>query len=111
MKYGVYLIEDGGTGTRSMPFYAESDLVAKRQFVATLRTLPPSVRGDFRVDRIASYDDYSLMFDSDSAREYAPIFTGADADIAKMIEMDAPFYQRGNIDRAPVSVSGGDDHE
>ena len=32
MKYGVYVIEDGGTGTRSMPFYAESDLVAKRQF-------------------------------------------------------------------------------
>ena len=32
-------------------------------------------------------------------------------DIMKIIEIDAPFYQRGNIDRAPVSVSGGDDHE
>ena len=112
MKYGVYVIEDGGTGTRSMPFYAESDLVAKRQFSATLRTLPPSVRGDFRVDRIASYDDYSLMFDYDDAREsVGSICTGSDDDISKMIEMDAPFYQRGNIDRAPVSVSGGDDHE
>ena len=60
MKYGVYVIEDGGTGTRSMPFFAESNVVAKRQFVAMLRTLPPSVRGDFTVDFIASYDDYTL---------------------------------------------------
>ena len=65
MKYGVYIIEDCGTGTRSMPFYAESDLVAKRQFAATLRTLPPSVRGDFKVDCIACYDDFTLEFASD----------------------------------------------
>ena len=108
MKYGVYVIEDGGTGTRSMPFFAESDLVAKRQFGATLRTLPPSVRADFKVDRIASYDDYTL--DSGDRMKH-PVCTGSDADITKMIEMDAPFYQRGNIDRAPVSVPGGDDHE
>ena len=70
------------------------------------------MRGDFRVDRIASYDDYSLMFDYDDAREsVGSICTGSDDDISKMIEMDAPFYQRGNIDRALVSVSGGDDHE
>ena len=37
MKYGVYVIEDGGTGTRSMPFFAESNVVAKRQFAAMLR--------------------------------------------------------------------------
>ena len=109
MKYGVYVIEDAGTGTRCMPFYAESDLVAKRQFGATLRTLPPSVRGDFKVDRIAVYDDFTLEFAYDRLEH--PVFKGSDADIAKMIEMDAPFYQRGNIDRAPVSVSGGDDHE
>ena len=36
---------------------------------------------------------------------------GNDEDISNMIAMDAPFYQRGNIDRAPVSVPGGDDHE
>ena len=84
MKYGVYIIQDCGTGTKSMPFFAESDLVAKRQFGATLRTLPPSVRGDFTVDRIASYDDYSLMFDYDDARESAgSICTGSDDDISK----------------------------
>ena len=109
MKYGVYVIEDGGTGTRSMPSFAESNLVAKRQFGATLRTLPPSVRGDFKVDFIASYDDYTLEFVCD--RMEHSVCKGSDADITKMIEMDAPFYQRGNIDRAPVSVPGGDDHE
>ena len=41
MKYGVYVIQDCGTGTKSMPFFAESDIVAKRQFSATLRTLVP----------------------------------------------------------------------
>ena len=109
MKYGVYVIEDSGTGTRSMPFYAESDLVAKRQFAATLRTLPPSVRGDFQVSRFSTYDDFTLKFDDYESA--ITLFTGADDDISKMIAMDAPFYQRGNIDRAPVSVSGGDDHE
>ena len=109
MKYGVYVIADGGTGTRSMPFFAESDLVAKRQFGATLRTLPPSVRADFTVDRIAVYDDFTFEFAYDRLEH--PVCVGFDADIVKMIEMDAPFYQRGNIDRAPVSVSGGDDHE
>ena len=84
-----------------MPFFAELDLVAKRQFGATLRTLPPSVRGDFRVDRVAVYDDFSLEFAYD--RQEYPVCTGSDADIVKMIEMDASFYQRGNIDRAPVS--------
>ena len=109
MKYGVYIIEDCGTGTRSMPFYAESDLVAKRQFAATLRTLPPSVRGDFKVVCIACYDDFTLEFASD--RRQDSVCSGADDDISKIVAMDAPFYQRGNIDRAPVSVSGGVDHE
>ena len=61
MKYGVYVIEDAGTGTRSMPFFAESDIVAKRQFASILRTLPPSVRGDFKVSRFATYDDFEMM--------------------------------------------------
>ena len=74
MKYGVYVIEDGGTGTRSMPFFAESNVVAKRQFAAMLRTLPPSVRGDFTVDFIASYDDYTLEFVCD--RMDHPVFKG-----------------------------------
>ena len=103
MNYGVYIIHDSGTGTKSMPFFAESDLVAKRQFAATLRTLPPSVRGDFEVDCIACYDDFTLGFASE--RRQDSVCTGSDADIMKMIEMDAPFYQRGNIDRAPVSTS------
>ena len=54
-------------------------------------------------DLFPSHDKFDCRQDS--------VCTGSDADIMKMIEMDAPFYQRGNIDRAPVSVSGGDDHE
>ena len=50
MRYGVYIIQDCGTGTKSMPFFAESDIVAKRQFAATLRSLPPSYR-DWETDR------------------------------------------------------------
>ena len=109
MKYGVYVIEDSGTGTRSMPFYAESDIVAKRQFASTLRTLPPSVRADFQVSRFSTYDDIMLKYDDYESS--VVLFDGGDDDIKRMIDMDAPFYQRGNIDRAPVSVSGGDDHE
>ena len=52
---------------------------------------------------IACYDDFTLEFASD--RRQDSVCTGSDADIMKMIEMDAPFYQRGNIDRAPVSTS------
>ena len=59
MKYGVYIIQDCGTGTKSMPFFAESDIVAKRQFAAMLRTLPPSVRSDFSVFMLADYDDFT----------------------------------------------------
>ena len=99
----MYVIQDGGTGTRSMPFYAESDLVAKRQFAATLRTLPPSVRADFQVSRFSTYDDFMLKYDDYESS--VVLFNGGDDDIMKMIEMDAPFYLRGNIDRAPVSTS------
>ena len=110
MKYGVYIIQDCGTGTKSMPFFAESDIVAKRQFAATLRTLPPSVRSDFSVFMLADYDDFTGKF-CENKRGDVHVCNGVDDDISKMIAMDAPFYQRGNIDRAPVSVSGGDDHE
>ena len=108
MKYGVYIIQDCGTGTKSMPFFAESDIVAKRQFAATLRALPPSVRPDFTVYMLADYDDFIGEF---AENKRGDVSNGADDDISKIVAMDAPFYQRGNIDRAPVSVSGGDDHE
>ena len=110
MRYGVYIIQDSGTGTKSMPFFAESDIVAKRQFAATLRTLPPSVRSDFSVFVLADYDDFTGEF-CENKRGDVHVCNGADDDISKIVAMDAPFYQRGNIDRAPVSVSGGVDHE
>ena len=61
------------------------------------------MRDDFSVERIASYDDFTLEFEFD--RSEHSICAGSDDDIKRMIEMDAPFYQRGNIDRAPVSTS------
>ena len=61
------------------------------------------------MSRLSTYDDFTLKFDDYESA--ITVFTGADDDIVRMIEMDAPFYQRGNIDRAPVSVPGGDDHE
>ena len=110
MKYGVYIIEDGGTGTRSMPFLCRSPILSLSGSLPQLfgRFRRPFV-GDFKVDCIACYDDFTLEFSSD--RRQDSVCTGSDVDIMKMIEIDAPFYQRGNIDRAPVSVSGGDDHE
>ena len=102
MKYGVYVIQDCGTGTKSMPFFAESDIVAKRQFAATLRTLPPSVRSDFSVFMLADYDDFTGEF-VENKRGDIHVCNGADDDISKIMAMDASFYQRGNIDRAPVS--------
>ena len=102
MKYGVYIIQDSGTGTKSMPFFAESDIVAKRQFAATLRTLPPSVRSDFSVFMLADYDDFTGEF---CENKRGDVCNGVDDDISKIVAMDAPFYQRGNIDRAPVSTS------
>ena len=104
MKYGVYVIQDCGAGTKSMPFFAESDIVAKRQFAATLRTLPPSVRSDFSVFMLADYDDFTGEF-CENKRGGVHVCTGVDDDISKIMAMDAPFYQRGNIDRAPVSTS------
>ena len=95
MKYGVYVIEDSGTGTRSMPFYAESDIVAKRQFASTLRTLPPSVRADFQVSRFSTYDDFTGEF-CENKRGDVHVCNGADDDILKIVAMDAPFYQRKN---------------
>ena len=41
------------------------------------------------------YDDYESS---------VVLFDGGDDDIKRMIEMDVPFYQRGNIDRAPVNT-------
>ena len=83
-------------------FFVQNDVVARRQFAATLRTLPPSCRADFELMQVAVYDDITLET-SDYPREY-PTAKGSDDDIKRMIELDSPFYARGNIDSAPVST-------
>ena len=102
MKYGMYVIRDAGSESCSLPFFVQNDFVARRQFAATLRTLPPSCRADFELMQVAVYDDITLET-SDYPREY-PTAKGSDDDIKRMIELDSSFYARGNIDSAPVST-------
>ena len=54
-----------------------------------------------------SHDRYDFTLKFDDYESAITVFTGADDDIVRMIEMDASFYQRGNIDRAPVSKPEG----
>ena len=102
MIYRIYVIRDNGSEETCLPFFVQNDIVAKRQFAATLRTLPPSCRSDFQLEFIGMYDTEICEL-RDSA-ECEVISTGADDDIVKMMDSDAPFYVRGNIDRAPVSA-------
>ena len=78
-----------------------NSVIATRQFASTLRTLPPSCRGDFALEHIGTYDHKNQEL-SDGSCELISI--GSDDDIKRMIELDTPFYARGNIDSAPVST-------
>ena len=60
------------------------------------------MRSDFSVFMLADYDDFTGEF-VENKRGDIHVCNGADDDISKIMAMDASFYQRGNIDRAPVS--------
>ena len=85
-----------------MPFFAPTSVVAVRQFCASLRTLPPSCRGDFELLSIASYDHSN--YEVTDAFSATSIAVGSDEQVVKMIEQDLPFYAKGQIDRLPVNV-------
>ena len=103
MIYGVYVIRDNGSGDCSLPFFVQNSVIARRQFASTLRTLPPSCRGDFALEHIGTYDNQNQELSDGFSCELISI--GSDDDIKRMIELDTPFYARGNIDSAPVSMS------
>ena len=102
MFYGVYVIRDTGSEECCLPFFVQTDVVAKRQFVGTLRTLPPSCRSDFQLEKIGEYDSQNQELNDNGSCQILSI--GSDDDIKKMMELDIPFYARGGIDRAPVSA-------
>lgn len=100
-KFGVYVIRDNGSGDSSMPFFAYTSAVAVRQFAGSLRTLPPSVRPDFELLAIGSYDQSNLEL-SDNGSPVS-IAVGSDDGIQKMIEADKPFYERVSVDQLPLT--------
>lgn len=102
MKYRIYVIRDTGADETCLPFFVQSDVVARRQFAATLRTLPPSCRSDFNLEIIGEYDSSNCQLYDGFACDI--IARGSDSDIEQMLQDDAPFYMRGNIDRAPVNT-------
>lgn len=108
MYFNVYVIRDNGSEETSMPFFAQNDVVARRQFGSTLRTMPPSCRGDFQLELIGQYDHQVQMLKD--APDCIVICTGADDDMVKMMSADLPFYARGGIDQAPVT-NGEVNHE
>lgn len=110
MYYNVYVIRDNGSEDVCLPFFVQNDVVAIRQFASTLRTLPPSCRADFQLELIGQYDSQVQMLKDHN--DCTVICTGADENVMKMIAVDAPFYVRGQIDKAPViSSRDGSQHE
>lgn len=89
MKLQVYVIEDAGIEEYSLPLYAPTNVGAKRQFVAQLRILPPSARGDYNLVHIGQYDT-DLCYHTPSDRMC--ILNGADETVLESIEEDKNFY-------------------
>ena len=89
MKLQVYVIEDVGIEEYSLPLYAPTHVGAKRQFVAQLRILPPSARGDYNLVHIGQYDT-DLCYHTPSERTM--LFNGADESVFESIEEDKKFY-------------------
>ena len=89
MKLQVYVIEDAGIEEFSLPLYAPTHVGAKRQFIAQLRILPPSARGDYNLVHIGQYDT-DLCYHTSSER--TTLFTGADESVFESIEEDKKFY-------------------
>lgn len=103
-KLGVYVIKDLGVDKLSLPFFAPSEIVARRQFAGSLRSLPPSTRPDFSLVKVAEYDEESLKFDNLPC--LSEVCSGDDESIKAIIAVDAHFYQHTSIDEMPL-VSGG----
>ena len=82
-------------------FFAYTSAVAIRQFAHTLRTLPPSVRADFELLGIGSYNQSNFEL-TDNGSEVS-IAVGSDEGIQKMIENDQRFYERVNVDQLPTN--------
>lgn len=102
MYFRIYVIRDNGSEETCLPFFAQSDVVAKRQFCSTLRTLPPSCRSDFQLEFIGEYDSSNCELKDNFDCEV--VCCGSDDDIKQMLLVDGPFYARGQIDKAPVNT-------
>ena len=89
MKLQVYVIQDAGIEEFSLPLYAPTHVGAKRQFIAQLRILPPSARGDYNLVHIGQYDT-DLCHHTSSER--TTLFNGADQSVFESIEEDKNFY-------------------
>ena len=104
-NFGIYVIKDNGAGDSSLPFFAMATPVAVRQFCASLRACPPSMRSDMELIAIGHYDHSNFeLVDSPEVS----IALGSDDEIVKMIENDKRFYERVSADQLPV---GGAEHE
>ena len=102
MYFRIYVIRDNGSEDTSLPFFVQSDVVAKRQFCSTLRTLPPSCRSDFQLEFIGKYDSSNCELKDNFDCEV--VCCGSDDDIKQMLLADVSFYARGQIDKAPVNT-------
>ena len=98
-NFGVYVIKDNGAGDSSLPFFAMATPVAVRQFCASLRACPPSMRPDMELVAIGHYDHSN--FELVDAPEVS-ICLGSDDEIIKMVENDKKFYERVSVDQLPV---------
>lgn len=98
-NFGIYVIKDNGADDASLPFFAMSTNVAVRQFCASLRTCPPSMRHDMELIGIGHYDHSN--FELVDAPEVS-IARGSDDEIQKMLENDKKFYERVSVDELPV---------
>ena len=89
MKMQVYVINDLGVEQLSLPMFAPTHVGARRQFVAALRTLPPSARADYTLEHIGEYDtETGYMLSS----QRSLISAGNDASITSAIAEDFHFY-------------------
>lgn len=90
MEYQVYVIRDNGIEESSLPFYAQNDVGAKRQFVAQLRMLPPSVRGEYDLMHVGSYDT-DLCYHTSTPGNI--VVNGAHKDIFATCQEDEAFFR------------------
>jgi len=66
MMLNVYSIYDKDTGKYGQPFFAETDAVAKRQFLIGCKSLPKEILVALKFFRIAHVDMDTIDFSNDS---------------------------------------------